>query len=175
MDRETFDRLMLATLPAAQRFAVRLTGSPAAAEDLLHDALVRAASRWRTFRGAASFKAWFFQIVVNAFRDQLRCSGRGRETETLEDGALTGAATDPAAQVAGDEISAIVARHVSALPPRQREVLVLVAYEKLTPGEAARVLGISESSARASLHFARERLRRDLAPYLGDVRRERST
>ena len=50
MDREAFDRLMLATLPAAQRFAVRLTGDPAAAEDVLHDALVRAASAWRGFR-----------------------------------------------------------------------------------------------------------------------------
>jgi RNA polymerase sigma-70 factor (ECF subfamily) len=174
VDRETFDRLMLATLPAAQRFAVRLTGDPAAAEDLLHDALVRAAVRWRTFRGDAAFKAWFFQIVVNAFRDGLRRSGRRREVGPLDDDAPAIGCTDPATFVAGEEIGAIVARHVSALPPRQREVLVLVAYEELTPGEAARVLGITESNARANLHFARDRLKRQLAKHLGDVRREPS-
>ena len=174
MDRETFDRLMLATLPAAQRFAVRLSGDPAAAEDLLHDALVRAASRWRTFRGESSFKSWFFQIVVNAFRDVMRRSGRGRDVVTLDDDAPARGSSDPAALVAGEEIGAIVAHHVSALPPRQREVLVLVAYEQMTPGEAARVLGISESNARANLHFARERLKQRLANLLGDVKRERT-
>ena len=170
MDRETFDRLMLATLPAAQRFAVRLTGDPAAAEDLLHDALVRAAERWHTFRGAAAFKSWFFQIVVNAFRDGLRRGGRGREVESLDDDAPSIGSSDPATVVAGTEIGAIVAMHVSALPPRQREVLVLVAYEQMSPAEAARVLGITESNARANLHFARERLKRELSQHLGDVK-----
>jgi len=54
------------------------------------------------------------------------------------------------------------------LPPRQREVLVLTAYEQLRPGEVAEVLGISESSVHANLHYARARLREELAPYLSE-------
>ena len=172
MDRQTFDGLMLATLPAAQRFAVRLTGDPVAAEDLLHDALVRAASRWRTFRGAASFKSWFFQIVVNAFRDGVRRGRSGPAVESLDADVPAIGALDPSAVAAGEEIGAIVARHVSSLPPRQREVFVLVAYEEISPGEAAQVLGITESNARATLHFARERLKRELSKYFGEARRE---
>jgi RNA polymerase sigma-70 factor (ECF subfamily) len=172
VDRDAFDRLILATLPAAQRFAVRLCGDPAAGEDLLHEALVRAAARWRTFRGDGPFKAWLFQIVVNAFRDDLRRAGRHGEIAPLDERNAAAGSIDPAALAAGKEIAEVVARHVSALPTRQREVLVLVAYEEMSPREAARVLGISESNARANLHFARERLKRQLARLLGDVRRE---
>ena len=165
---------MLATLPAAQRFAVRLTGDPAVAEDVLHDALVRAASAWHGFRGESSFRTWLFQIIVNAFRDGLR---RGRRTPGSIDDAPepAGTTSDPASAAAGAELGAIVARHVSNLPPRQREVLVLVVYEELSPAEAARLLGISESNARANLHFARERLKREWVKYLGDVTRERTS
>jgi RNA polymerase sigma-70 factor (ECF subfamily) len=62
---------------------------------------------------------------------------------------------------------------VSALPPRQREVLVLVAYEGLGPSEAAGMLGISESNARANLAHARQRLKQQLAPYIDGGARQR--
>ena len=165
---------MLATLPAAQRFAVRLTGDPTAAEDVLHDALVRAALAWRGFRGESSFRTWLFQIIVNAFRDALR---RGRRKHNSIDDAPepAGTTSDPVSAAAREELGTIVARHVSRLPPRQRELLVLVVYEDMSPAEAARLLGISESNARANLHFARERLSRELVKYLGDVTRERTS
>src|SRR5215204_7571910 len=37
VDRETFDRMVLEQLPAAQRFAIRLTGNPDDAEDVMQD------------------------------------------------------------------------------------------------------------------------------------------
>jgi DNA-directed RNA polymerase specialized sigma24 family protein len=45
-------------------------------------------------------------------------------------------------------------------------VLVLIAYEEMRPSEVAEVLGISESNVHANLHYARARLREELAPYL---------
>jgi RNA polymerase sigma-70 factor (ECF subfamily) len=42
-----------------------------------------------------------------------------------------------------------------ALPPDDREVLLLVAWEELTPSEAAAVLGIPAGTARSRLHRAR--------------------
>ena len=64
------------------------------------------------------------------------------------------------------ELGELVADRVSALPPRQREVLVLIAYEGLSPAEVARVLGISEANVHATLHVARRRLRTQLASLL---------
>jgi RNA polymerase sigma-70 factor, ECF subfamily len=51
-------------------------------------------------------------------------------------------------------------RALSALAPRDREALLLVAWEDLTPALAARSLGISQPAFRVRLHRARTRLRR---------------
>ena len=59
----------------------------------------------------------------------------------------------------------MVADAVSSLPPRQREVLVLVVYEQLSTEEAARVLNTSETNVRANLSYARAALKKMLAAY----------
>jgi RNA polymerase sigma-70 factor (ECF subfamily) len=173
VDRLTFDRLMLDHLSAAHRFAIRLCGDAAQAEDLVHDALVRAAGAWASFRADASFKTWLFQILVNVFRDRLRRRAAApRELPEVDLGELDAPLMDPLSTAMGEELGELIARRVSALPPRQREVLVLVAYEGMTPSQAGEVLGISEPSARTSLHHARQRLKRQLAPYLSESKRD---
>ena len=49
-----------------------------------------------------------------------------------------------------------------------RELLLLVTWEELTPSEAARVLGISALAARSRLHRARRRLRARLRDQAGE-------
>ena len=178
VERETFDRLLLEHLAAAQRFAVRLTGDANEAEDLLHDALVRVARKWTTFRGESTFRTWFFQVIVNAFRDRLRAE-RGERDERAGKPHRPAASTrqrssDPSREAEHRELGEIVARAVGKLPPRQREVLVLSAYEQLSSAEIAVVLEMTEQNVRTTLHLARERLRTKLAKYL-DLSRERQS
>jgi RNA polymerase sigma-70 factor, ECF subfamily len=171
VDRQTFDRLMLDHLNPALRFAVRLTGDPSAGEELVQEALVRAASARQQFRGDA-FKSWLFQIVVNVFRDGLR-SRPHRATCDLSDEVTDRRTDDPPARAAAAELAERVAMLVSSLPPRQREVIVLVVYEHLTTTEAAAVLGITEQNARTNLSLARSEVKRQLAPYFADDRAQR--
>jgi RNA polymerase sigma-70 factor (ECF subfamily) len=190
-DRTIFDQLVLEHLSAAHRFAVRLTGEGDEAEEVVQDALARAARGWRTYsgRGGATLRTWLFQVVVNAFRDRLERAGRrqdvaaggeagsgdaggGSDRHPLTEQLPDPRALDPAAAAQAGELGEMTARLVSALPPRQREVLVLCAYENLSAPEAAAVLGISHQNARTCLHLARERLRQQLAPYLGEIRSE---
>jgi RNA polymerase sigma-70 factor (ECF subfamily) len=51
---------------------------------------------------------------------------------------------------------------MGALPEADREVLLLVAWEQLTPTEAAAVVGIPAATARTRLHRARTRMRTSL-------------
>lgn len=53
---------------------------------------------------------------------------------------------------------------LAALAPIDREALLLVAWEELSPAEAARVLGIRPATFRVRLHRARRRLRQNLVP-----------
>ena len=162
MQRDSFDRLLLDHLPAAQRFAIRLTGNAHAAEDLLHDAIVRAMSACERFEGRSSFTTWLFQIVVNCFRDRLKA----KSMEQTEIEMVDLKSEDPSGPVSQQELGERVAQHVSALPPRQREVIVLVVFENMSVWDVADVLGISETNVRVNLCLARERLKKEFANYL---------
>ena len=101
-----------------------------------------------------------------------RATDGAREVE-MPDDECDARLIDPARQIESDEFGRIVARCVGQLPPRQREVLVLVAYENLSTAEAAAVLGISEQNVRTTLHLAREKMRAKLAPHVKEQLRER--
>ena len=53
----------------------------------------------------------------------------------------------------------MLAAALRALPAAERDVLLLVAWEQLTPAEAAVVLGVPQGTARSRLHRARAALR----------------
>ena len=163
MDAGEFDRLVRDQLKPALRFATRLSGDSAAAEEVVQEALFRTARAWQSFRGESSFRTWFFRIVVNTARDHLRVQ---QPHETLIDEPVDARAVDPRQGMVDQETAEQVAREVARLPQRQREVLVLIAYESHRISEAAVVLEMSEQNARTNLHLARQKLRQRLSKYL---------
>ena len=162
VDRSGFDRLVREHMDGALRFAIRLCGDAAAAEDLMQDALLRAHRGWQSFRGESKFRTWLFQIIINCFRDRI---GRVDRAGELPDEVCDRAAS-PIAEAQSRELGEIVAAEVSKLPPRQREVLVLSAYEGMEHREIAVALAMTEQNVRTTLHLARERLRERLAKFL---------
>jgi RNA polymerase sigma-70 factor (ECF subfamily) len=56
---------------------------------------------------------------------------------------------------------------LSVLSTAERDLLLLVAWEELTPAEAARAVGISQVAARSRLHRARMRAARALQSTAG--------
>jgi RNA polymerase sigma-70 factor (ECF subfamily) len=160
------DRLVAEDLPKALRFALRLTGCEESAEEVLQEALCRAARAAGSFRGQSQFRTWFFRIVITAYRDHVAAAARHHCSDELLDQLADPHGGDPSVDVVANELQDIVAQRISALPSRQREVLLLTTYENMRPREVAEVLGISESNVHANLHYARARLREELAPYL---------
>ena len=164
-DRSILDRLVREQLPAALRFAVRLTGNLDVAEDVVQEALLRVARSWNTFRGESQFRTWLFRIVINVVRDHGHT--RDQATELPED-VRDDRTPDPVDAVEARELGELVAALIAQLPPRQREVLVLMTYEGLGVRETAEMLGVSLGNVRTNLHLARERLRKQLARYLAE-------
>jgi RNA polymerase sigma-70 factor (ECF subfamily) len=93
---------------------------------------------------------------------------RKNAAQDMADDVPDARAVDPEQAMRGTELGELVARHVSQLPPRQREVLVLVAYEQMTSLQVAAVLEISEQNVRTNLHLARQTLKKQLAAYLDE-------
>ena len=145
---------------AIYRFAWRMCGSPAVAEDIAQETfltLLRQPDRFDPERGA--LRSFLLAIARNLALKQWRDQHRWDE---LEDEFAT-----PTVEQEGLEIretADAVRAAVSSLPPLQREVLILAQYEELSLEEIARAVDAEVGTVKSRLHRARENLKRVLAP-----------
>ena len=143
---------------AVYRFAWRMTGSAAAAEDIAQDVfllMLRDPSRFDGSRGP--LKPFLLGVARNLALKRFRQEHRWEE---IEDGQFTAEPVDPER----GERAEIVGRAVRSLPPLQREVVILAEYEELSLDEVASVVQSEVGTVKSRLHRARENLRRMLAP-----------
>jgi RNA polymerase sigma factor (sigma-70 family) len=134
-----------------------------AADDLLGEVWVRAFGGRGGFDPArADARPWRYGIARNVLRAHWRAgrsAGRAGNAEAVDPWDDVIDRLDSAAAARTREL----AYAVRALPAEEREVLLLVAWEQLTPAQAATVLGIPPGTARSRLHRARAALRPVLA------------
>ena len=159
-DREAFDDLVRLTYKDVYTLALRLTGSPDDAADVVQESYIRAFKGLRRFRGDAKFSTWMYRITANCSSSHL--SGRNRHRHEPLDHELV--VVDPAPDVdpeltaqARDTRNQIEAA-VRSLPARLRAVVVLRDVYELSHNEIADELDISESAAKVRLHRARRKL-----------------
>lgn len=153
-DSAAFARLIEMHYEFIHAVAWKWTRSRSDAEDIAQDVCVRLAGAIGSFRGEGRFRTWLYALVLNSIRDMARRSVR--ERRKMEEWSL-----DPAMQPDGDEEHDLeeIWTAVQTLPARQRDAVMLVYSEGLDHGEAADVLGCSESTVSWHLHEARKRLR----------------
>ena len=72
----------------------------------------------------------------------------------------------PPIDLANVERSEAVERAVHALPPLQREAVILADYEEMSLHEIAAATGADLAAVKSRLHRGRDNLRRVLAPLL---------
>jgi RNA polymerase sigma-70 factor, ECF subfamily len=101
---------------------------------------------------------WLLGVARNVLATQRR-GARRRQALTLRLGSSRGQAAVPdLADDPGGALSTALAR----LAPKDREALTLIAWDGLSPHEAALALGEAPGTFRVRLHRARSRLRRAL-------------
>jgi RNA polymerase sigma-70 factor (ECF subfamily) len=143
------------------RFAWRLTGSQAAAEDVTQECFLT------LMRGAAfdgdrgGLRAYLFGIARNLALRRLRIF-----EHEAEEAAEATAAVDVLGDLLEAERSELVAGAMQQLPMLQREAIVLFTFEELSLDEIAKITGADVGAVKSRLHRARESLRTALAPLL---------
>ena len=162
LGRETLDELVSEHLPSLRRLATRLTGRIEFAEDVTQETLLRIVRGWKGFRGQSTFKTWATCILLNVFHNWF---AKQHESLPLRDISDVRQA-DPMSCAMAEELGRHIAQRVSALPLRQREVLILLAYEGLSAEEAGQLLDMQVANVYSTLYQARQRLRTELAPFL---------
>lgn len=163
-DRAAFEGVVQLYHPGLQELAWRMTGDREEARDIGQAALVRAWETVATFRGTARLSTWLYRVVLNLCRDQRRKRRVRDDALALADApdeALP-AADGPEGRGRSREAAQRVADAVRALPPLEREVVVLRHYHDLSFAEIAAVQDAPVSTVKSRMTRGLELLRRPL-------------
>lgn len=140
-------------------FATALLCSHHDAEETLQNVFVKIAQNRARLAAARSLKAYLFTMVRNEACTLARQRGR-REipVDPAEFSLIPAAPADPPAP----EEAEAAARHLAALPEKQREVIVLKIFQDMTFDEIAISIGISLNTAASRYRYGLDKLRQRL-------------
>jgi RNA polymerase sigma-70 factor (ECF subfamily) len=138
-------------------YALRLTGDPAQAEDVVQDALVAAWKSARRFRGEGRLIAWLLGIIHHLAIKSLRHRSQPL-TDEIE-AMLEAGSPSPEQQIESAEQAARLRLGLQALSPEHRSILELIFYQGLSLEEAAQVCRLPLGTVKSRLSYARRHLR----------------
>jgi RNA polymerase sigma-70 factor (ECF subfamily) len=180
-DEQAFGALVESYHGAMLRLALSFVQSRAVAEEVVQDTWLAVLRGLDRFEGRSSLRTWLFTILVNRARTTGVRESRSvpvADTGPVVDASRFGSdgawAVPPdhwieeaEARIDAAKVGELLRPALDALPPRQREVVVLRDVEGMTSAEACDVLSISEANQRVLLHRGRAKLRQLLEGELG--------
>ena len=179
------------------RLAMAFVPSQAIAEEVVQETWIGVLEGLSRFEGRSSLKTWIFRILTNQAKtrgvresrsvpfsplghdeddrgeptvDPLRFQSSGYWIDHWASPPRSWDEDTPERLLLSKECGQHMENAIEALPPTQRQVLVLRDVDGLSSEEVCNILGISETNQRVLLHRARSRVRRALERYLeGDA------
>jgi RNA polymerase sigma-70 factor (ECF subfamily) len=167
------------------RMARMWVKNDALAEEVVQETWLTMLQTVDKFEGRSSLKTWLCGILVNVARERLRKEGRSVPVSSL--GEADEPAVDPSrfstnarpweghwelppnpfpdtpeAHLLTVELRLRIEEAIAALPPAQREVIVLHDVEGFFGDEVEKILGVSSANERVLLHRARAKIRATL-------------
>lgn len=157
--------------------ALRLTGNPQDAEEVLQDVFLTVHNKLKNLKSDAAFSSWLYRITVNSANMKMR-QGRHDQSVPLEETVVQ--FNEQGHLVAGDwpaeeedavlqhEAQTILKKAIEELDEKFRSIIVLCDIEGLPVKEAADILDLSLAAAKSRLHRARLFLRSKLDNYFSE-------
>jgi RNA polymerase sigma factor (sigma-70 family) len=163
---EAFEHAYRSSGTAVLGYALRRSASREDALDVVAETF---ATAWRRRADLPTepdeVRPWLFGIARLCLANSIRSANRvGRLGRRLADSFQERSVPDPSTLHESRLDSRVVREALDALAPEDRELVTLIAWEGLTPAQAAAVVGLSAGTARVRLHRARTKLRAALLP-----------
>jgi RNA polymerase sigma-70 factor (ECF subfamily) len=158
-DGESARQIVYQHLGAITRFAFRMLGDAAEAEDVAQETFLRLWRDLPRWEPRAKLATWLHRVAHNLCIDRMR----GRRTVSLD---TAQDQEDPhssaVAQLEDHQRTLLVAAAHAALPERQRAAIALVYHEGMSNRDAAEVLGVEVDALESLLARGRQNLRKQL-------------
>ncbi|GAB1480111.1 RNA polymerase sigma factor [Paracoccaceae bacterium] len=150
----SWDEEILSHLPALHRYALGLARNFHAAEDLVHDTVVKAYSCIEKFLPGSNLRAWLFTILRNTFYSGMRKQKREvADSDGLHAATLVTQPEHDGRLAMGEFLNAFV-----QLSSDQRDIVTLVGVVGHSYSVASRMIGIPVGTAKSRLSRARAQL-----------------
>ena len=158
-DAESFAGLVRRYQDSCTRFAVRMLGSRADADDVLQTAFMRAFRGLKGCQDRERFGGWLYQIVVNECRT-FASRQRRRDMRFVADGEAIDRAVAKTMPLETDGgIGERIEGALGMLPPDQREAFLLKYVEELSYEEISAITGVGVSALKMRVKRACDMLR----------------
>jgi len=162
-DAEAFDTLFDRHRAPVYNFARLMLGDSDGAEDVLQEAFMRVARTAESYQPRGLFRAWLMRIVRNLCLNQIQ-SRRVHRRVVAERGLdiIEPASREPSPpeRLERDERMGRLRGLIAKLPERQREAIVLYAFEQMSYREIGEVLDVPINTVKTLIHRARATLAR---------------
>ena len=169
-----FESLLLPNMNSSYRMAINLTRNRDDAEDLIQEAALQAFSAFSHFKPGTNFRAWYFKILLNCFRNRWRKSHREPATIDIEEAVdlflfqkskelpKSDEGGDPALLVLDQMSVDAIEESVHRLPEDFRECALLYFLQEMSYLEISETLDCPIGTVRSRLHRARKLLQKTL-------------
>jgi RNA polymerase sigma factor (sigma-70 family) len=159
--RGAFEQLFRDTRTDLLAYILRRLQSAEDAADVLAETYLIAWQKLDAIPTGEGARLWLFGVARNLLLKS--ASRRGSRHGLVERLAAELRSAQPPYGPVEDERSAALRAALASLPERDREIVMLTAWEGLTPKQIAAVLGTPVNVVRVRLHRARTRLKRKLS------------
>lgn len=133
------------------------------AEDIAQETFIRVYQHYGEFCNRSSIKTWIIQIAINLCKNQMRTHWwKNRFHQGIEE-------VEEAADCYDSILNGqLILNEICKLSIKYREVILLYYYQELTISEISKALDVKESTIKARLVRAREKLKPRLREVLWD-------
>jgi RNA polymerase sigma-70 factor, ECF subfamily len=143
---------------ALWRYAWRLTGDPARAQDVVQETLLRAWQHPEVSNDSErSARSWLFTVARNMIIDESRSARFRREVSTPDSAGASERACPDEVNAALDRM--LIGEALARLTPDHRAVVKRSYLQGWTTAQIAADLGIADGTVKSRLHYALRALR----------------